>query len=135
MKKREKIINVVLIVLAVALFSTGYIISANFLKKPLNENQFDLYEKVAQDVYEHGNQIIVEAPNDVTISKTATTITVKPKFGFAGKVEAKLKNGELVFTRFTEKGESIFFNILMGIEFVLVYILLVLIIWKIRDKN
>lgn len=134
MKNRDKIIDVVLTVLAVALFIAGYIISANFFKKTLNESQLDFYEEVARDVYEHGDQIIVEAPNNVTISKTATTITIEPEFGFVGKVEAKLKNGELVFTRVAGIGESIFMNILMGILFVLVYILFGSLIWKIYDK-
>ena len=124
MKNRDKIINVVLIVLAVALFIAGYIVSVNFFKKPLNESQLDFYEEIAQDVYEHDDQIIVEAPNNVTISKTATTITIKPEFGFVGKVEAKLKNGELVFTRVAGTGESIFMSIFMGIAFVLMYVLL-----------
>ncbi len=134
MKNRDKIIDVVLIVLAVALFIAGYIISANFLKKPLNESQLDFYEEVARDVYEHGDQIIVEAPNNVTISKTATTITIRPEFGFVGKVEAKLKNGELVFTRVAGTGESIVMNILTGIAFVVAYILFGSIIGKIHDK-
>lgn len=87
MKNRDKIINVILIILAVTLFIAGYIVSANFFKKPLNKSQLDFYEEIAQDVYEHGDQIIVEAPNNVTISKTATTITIQPEFALSVKLK------------------------------------------------
>lgn len=123
MKNRDKFIPRVLIVVAVIFFIVGYIVSANFLNKPSNECQLDFYQEVARYVYEHGDQVIVEAPDDLIISKTATTITVKSKFGFVGKVDAKLKDGELVFTRVAGTGESIFSNILLGILFVLIYTL------------
>ena len=77
MKNRKKLINTAFGIVVVALFITGYLLSWNFAKKPLNESQFDLYEKIAQDIYEQRDQSIVEAPDGVLVEKTATSITVK----------------------------------------------------------
>lgn len=123
MKNRKKLINTAFGIVVVALFITGYLLSWNFAKKPLNESQFDLYEKIAQDIYEQRDQSIVEAPDGVLVEKTATSITVKSSFGYTGKVEAKLRNGELVFTRTSGTAESVCMSTILGAAFVFIFIL------------
>lgn len=110
------------IIIAIMLFTSGFLISWNFMQKPLNDSQFKLCEQVVRDVYEQkGADIIVEAPEGYSIVITETTIKVglKNKF-YRGEVVAKLQNGELVFTRDMKTGGAIFVSIVMGILFVLI---------------
>lgn len=125
----------VLVVIAIALFIAGYLVSWNFLRKPLNDNQFELCEQVARDVYAQKGTVIVEAPEDFSVEMTTTTITVKYANRLCrGKVIAKLQNGELVMTRNMEIGDAVFVSILMGILFVLVPALVIAIIGSIYEK-
>lgn len=136
MKERKIVkLKIVAVVIGFAVFFAGYLFCANYLKKPLTASQLDFYQQVARDVYEHGDQIIVEAPDEVSISKTATTITVSPASEFyVGSVIAKLKDGELVFTRDAGNGGSIFMSILMGIIFCCGYMLIIMIGYRIYKK-
>lgn len=116
----------IFVIFAIALFIGGYLVSWNFMKKPLNDRQFELCEQVARDVYAQKGNVIVEAPEDFSVSMTTTTITVQSADNlYRGKIIAKLQNGELVMTRDMETGEAVFLSILMGILFVLVTILIV----------
>lgn len=122
-------------ILLIAIFIAGYLVSWNFLEKPLNDGQFEFCEQVARDVYAQKGQVIVEAPEDVSVATTTTTITVKLADGtYRGYVVAKLQNGELVMTRNFETGDAIFTSILMGILFICVFVILVLIGDKIYKK-
>lgn len=127
-KQHEDAIQIAMIVIiAIAIFSAGYFVSWNFMEKPLNENQFEMCEQIARDVYEQKQQVIVEAPEDFLVSISTTTITVESANPFfRGKVLASLQNGELVMTRYLEQGEAIFFSILMGVLFICVSILIIL---------
>lgn len=64
-------------------------------------------EQVVQDVYAQKGQVIVEIPEDFSVSITETTITVKAANNRRGKVIAKLHNGELVMTREMETDNTI----------------------------
>ncbi len=118
----------ILVILEIALFIGGYLVSWNFMVKPLNDSQFELYEQVAREVYAQKEMVIVEAPEDFSVSMTATTITVQPTNSRSGKVIAKLQNGELVMTRDKETGEAVFISICMGLLFAFGTILVAVII-------
>lgn len=125
----------ILIILAIAFFNGGYLVSWNFMEKPLNDRQFELCEQVARDVYASKGNVIVEAPEDFSVSMTTTTITVQSANNlYRGKVIAKLQNGELVMTRDMGTGEAVFLSILMGIIFVLVAILIATVACGIYEK-
>ena len=118
----------VILVLVIALFICGYLVSWNFMEKPLNNSQFELCEQVARDVYAQKENVIVESPEEVSVSMTSTTITVQLTNSlYRGKVNARLQNGELVMTRDMETGEAVFVSILMGLLFVLIIILIALV--------
>ena len=125
-KQHEDAIQIaVLVIIAIAIFSAGFLVCWNFMKKPLSENQFEMCEQIARDVYEQKGQVIVEAPEDFSVSISTTTITVKSaNTFFRGKVLASLQNGELVMTRHLEQGDAIFLSILMGILFICVSFLI-----------
>lgn len=125
-----------LVIIAIALFSAGFFVGWSFMEKPLSENQFELCEQIARDVYEQKRQVIVEAPEDFSVNVSTTTITVSSSYPFfRGKVLATLQNGELVMTRSLETGDAVFISILMGILFVLLAILLVMLIKKIQKRK
>lgn len=114
-----------LVIIGIALFASGYLFSSNLLEKPTSNSEFEFYEQVARDVYEQGDKAIYEVPDGVSLERTNTSITISSaKKTVRGKVIANLQNGELVFTRNAETGEAIFINILVGILFVLVSILI-----------
>ena len=113
------------IILGIAIFASGYHISANFLEKPTTNSEFDLYEKVVRDIYEHVDQAIYEVPGGVSIEITNTSITISSaKETVRGEVIANLQNGEFVFTRNAETGRAISTNILVGFLFILFSILI-----------
>lgn len=126
----------ILIIFTIALFIGGYLVSWNFMEKPLNDSQFELCEQVARDVYAQKGNVIVEAPEDFSVSMTTTTITVQSANNLysRGKVIAKLQNGELVMMRDIETGEAVCNSILMGILFVLVTFLIVAGAYVIYEK-
>lgn len=115
----------ILVILEIAFFIGGYLVSWNFIEKPLNDSQFELCEQVARDVYAQKGNVIVEAPEDFSVSMTTTTITVRSANNqYRGYVIAKLQNGELVMTRNMETGKAVFFSILMGMLFVALTIII-----------
>ncbi len=130
----------IFIILAIALFIGGYLVSWNFgidiYSKPLNDSQFELCEQIARDVYAQKGNVIVEVPEDFSVSMTTTTITVQSdNILYRGKVIAKLQNGELVTTRDMATGEAVFWSIIMGILFVVVTNLIVGIYKTIKKKS
>lgn len=132
-KQHTKAIQITgVLMLLVIVFILGFFVSWNFMKIPLPDSQFELYEQVARDVYAQEGQVIVEVPEDVIVSKTTTTITVESaSLRYRGKVIAKLKDGKLVMTQYLETGETVALSILMGIAFVCVFIILFMIADKI----
>lgn len=116
--------SVFIVVISIALFVSGYISSSNLLAKQISDSEFEFYEQIARDVYEQGERAIYEVPDGVNLERTSTSITISPKGTNRGKVIASLQNGELIFTRNKEIGESIAVGILTGILFVLISVLL-----------
>ncbi len=143
MKERRKFIGKVkkvvkkagIGVILTALFIAGYLVSWNFLIRPMNDDQFEVCEQIARDVYAKKGDVIVEVPDGYFVSKTTTTITVEPaNIPYHGKVTARLQNGELVITQNTEIAGRIGLSMLIGIIFLLVSILIWAIISIIRKK-
>lgn len=132
---KDAILNAIFIIFAIVLFIGGYLVSWNFMQKPLDDSQFELYEQVARDAYTQKENVIVEAPEDFSVSMTTTTITVQSaNMLHRGKVIAKLQNGELVMTRDMETGTAVFVSILIGILFILITIYIVAGACKIYEK-
>lgn len=124
-------VNAINLIIIIALFISGYLISWNFMMKPLNDSQFELCEQVARDVYAHQREnFIVEAPEDISVSINATTITVQLADSLhRGKVIAKLQNGELVMKRDMETGEAVLTSIGMGLlVLILAFLILVIVV-------
>ena len=125
-----------LVILLIAIFILGYLVSWNCTEKPISADQFEFCEQVVRDVYAQEGKVIVEAPEEVCVTITTTTITVRLSDNtYRGKVVAKLQNGELSMTRDLETGEAIFLSILLGISFVLVAFLVLLLILYIGGKR
>ena len=123
------------VILLIAMFIAGYLVSWNCLEKPISADQFEFCEQVARDVYAQEGKVIVEAPEEVTATTTTTTITVQlSDKTYRGRVVAKLQNGELTMTRDLETGEAIFLSVLLGIVFALSTILLLALIFWIYEK-
>lgn len=126
MKERKKSIeNLISRILAICavivLFIGGYLFNWNFFEKSLSDRQFELCEQIARDVYAQKGNVIVEAPEDFSVSIGTTTITVRvDDIQYRGRVIAKLENGELVMTRNNENGVAVIMSILMGLIFVYV---------------
>ena len=115
----------------IVLFISGFLVSWNCIEIPLNDSQFEFCEQVARDVYAQEGQGIVEAPEDVTVSKTTSTITVEPtNFTHRGKVTAKLQNGELVMTRDFATVKSVLLSTILSIFFVFVFISLLMMLTR-----
>ncbi len=122
MKRRTEIriqqynVIIVSIILAIAFFIVGYIITWN-KSKPLNASQISLYEQIARDVYEQ-KKIELDLHDNLSISVTENTITIKSADNTSrGKIVAKLKNGELVITRKMETGSNVLVSLIYGLVF------------------
>lgn len=125
------IINTVVLLIAVALFISGFVVSWIFWQKPLSDKQFKACEQVIRDIYAQSGNVIVESPEDfsVSVSTTATTITVETASNpYRGKVIAEMHDGELIMTRYMETGEAIFASVIIGVSFVIAAIIAIVII-------
>lgn len=130
----ETIITAVVVVVGIALcILLGFLLSLKIIGKPMSDEQFTFCEQVARDVYEKGNQLIVEVPEEVNINKTETTITVSLNHN-VGSVDAKLKDGELVFIRYEGKEVLIGTTLLFGLFFVMLGFCLLALFICIYDK-
>lgn len=116
--------SVFIVIICIALFISGYVLSSNLLAKQISDSEFEFYEQIARDVYEQGERAIYEVPDGVNLERTSTSITISSKGTNHGKVIASLQNGELIFTHDKEIGETIAVGILTGILFVLISVLL-----------
>lgn len=121
-KEHENGIDIfILVVVSISLFIAGFFVSWNFIEKPMSDSQFDMCEQIARDVYEQKGNVIIEVPEDFSVSITTTTITVKSADYFVrGTVDASLCNGKLVIVRNLENYEAISVSVLTGIAFILV---------------
>ena len=101
------------------IFLCGFLVSWFVLVKPSSDSQFEMYEEVAQYVYEHQEETdILDIPGEVSISITKSSIVVRSSSKFdRGYVVAKLRNGELVTTRYPETGAGIFCCLLISNAF------------------
>lgn len=119
---KDVIQNAGFAILLIAIFISGFLLSWNFMMKPLNDGEFELCEQVARDVYYQKWQALDEAPENVSVTTTSTTITVRLSDtafrGYRGNVVAKLQNGELVITRNYETVYAIIVSIMTGILFI-----------------
>ena len=94
---KNAIQRIFVIVIGIALFATGFLISSNLLEKPISNSEFKFYEQVARDVYEQGDKAIYEVPDGVSLERTNTSITIfSAKKTVRGEVIATLQNGEIV---------------------------------------
>lgn len=122
-----------LVFFEIAVFIGGYNIAWRFMEKPLNDGQFAIAEQIARDVYaqtQKGN-VIVEAPDDFSISMTTTTITVQSSSRLSrGKVIAKLQNNKIVTSRDLENTKAIGESTAMGILSALVTIIIIVCVWN-----
>lgn len=120
--QKEKAISImVLVIIAIVLFISGYFFAWNCLEKPMNNNQFASCELIAQEIYSQKRNVIVENPWEFSISTTTTTITVRSSnVLYRGKIVAELKNGKLVTTRKYETAEAIGISMFVGILFILI---------------
>lgn len=125
------------VIIGIAFFASGFLISSSLLEKPLiSNNEFEFYEQVARDVYNQGNKTIYEVPDGVSLKKTDTSITVSSaKVSVRGKVVATLQNGELVCVYDAETVEAILINSLIGILFVFVWVIIVAFIHEKKKKR
>lgn len=128
MKKRKSFIKkIVVIILGIILFTTGYLISSTLLVKNISSSDFKFYEQVAKDVYEQGDKTIYEVPDGISLQRTNTSITISSaNNNYFGKVVAKLQNGKLVFTHDLETRETIVLNSFFGFICVIIPALLYL---------
>ncbi len=134
-KHTDAILKIVVISLAIVMAIAGYLISWNVMIKPLNDNQFELCEQVARDVYAQTGNLIVEVPQDFSVDITETTIEIKYNNTlYRGKVIAKLQNAELVMTRDMEVVPFVSLSVLVALLFALVTVLIVAIINAIYQK-
>lgn len=120
--KYEDPIQVSLIaIVIIAIFGIGVFTSWKFIFKPLSEEQFELCEQIALDVYEQkGKLIIVEASENFSVEISSTTIMVRSSdWKSIGRVCATLQNGELVMTRYPETGIAVALNALVGVLFII----------------
>lgn len=121
---RRKAVRIAIMVLA---FIIGYMACWTLLMRPMNDEQFAMCEQVAKDVYNQSGQTIIEAPEDVYVNVTSTTITVGlQSVTYRGEVIAKLQNGELVLTRNMQTARAVFLSILIGIICFLISVIIIL---------
>ena len=129
----------VALVVTVALFIGGYVLSWGVLCKPISEKQFAECEQVARDIYAHKKDVIYEQPEEFLVEVTETSITVSLKDPhYSGKVVATIQEGKLLVSRDLETAKAFTESICTGFIFVLLGILLALIggrIWLFFKKK
>ncbi len=135
-KHKNEIKKIVIVITAIILFISGYLICWNLLEKPMSNEDFKRCEIIAQDVYEQRENVIVEVPEEFWVKMDATTITVELSDYFVrGKVNASLHNGELVFTHNLETADAVIFSMMVGYLFFAVGALIYCGIGAIKEKR
>lgn len=123
--KKAVIKKIFLVIIGIAIFVSGYLLSSNFLEMPISNCEFEFYEQVAADLYNKGYVAIQEvAQEELSIKITNTSIIISSTNSAGrGKVIANFQSGELVITRDAEIPEAIFVNTVMGLLWVFVFTL------------
>ena len=122
--------NLITGIAMVLLFITGLFVSLFTQATPSSTSQFELYKDVAQYVYENPKESIIEVPEEVSVSTTATSIIVgSSSEKYKGYVVAELNNGELVITQHSDWGNIIGCAIAMGSAFILCSMTLFIVIF------
>lgn len=127
----KKVINLLLVVLGIFVFMGAGFFVTSMLKKP--DAQFGYYEQIAQEVFEQGNQFIVECPEDVVVEITATSIKVSSSNGYFGYVNARLKDGELRFERVKQTPDLVL--LLIGVALFLIGIWVKILTYSINEYH
>ena len=115
MKKRDLAKLLICTIIVIALFAGGYLYTYNNQAKPLSPEEIELYEQIARNVYEQGDRTIVEAPADVKIETSSTSIEITGA-NRSGKVIARLQNEELVFDSSTGQKEAVASSCAGGVQ-------------------
>ncbi len=121
-KNTKKIKEIVLIIIGICVFLIGVAFSLTLVRKPANEEKFSYLEQVARTVCAQTDNVIFEAPEDVKVKKTETSIEFSFKKQYAGSVLATLSNGEFVFERDKQIPAVIILAIIWGCVFLSIYI-------------
>jgi len=107
--------NMIWIISNIVLLVCGFWVTFNIMNNPISDRKFAFYEQVAYDVYKQGCKAIYEVPDEVSLERTSTSISISSANSkYLGKVIAKLKNGELVYIRESEKEKAIILSSLIG---------------------
>lgn len=91
----EKHTGVIGITYFIAFFIAGYIISWIFFAKPVNDNQLEMCEQVARNVYLQKGKAMFEDLKEFSVDMTATDTTARTTDEiYQCKVIVKLQNGD-----------------------------------------
>lgn len=102
------------ILLLIFSFVLCFWISSKVITRPSTPEKIEYMKQIAFEIYENSDSNLIEAPEDIHIEKTPTKIIVS-EYYHSGKLEATLKNGELVFTYNNQTLGAIFLNTLVGL--------------------
>lgn len=105
----KKCIAVIIVIAVItSLFSIFF-----YLLRPFSEDEWKLCETIAKTTYDSSGNAMIELPKhfsvDVSASKIAVSHEIKPSI-----LEATLKDGELIFTRYPGTLERIFASIVIA---------------------
>lgn len=135
-RKLKNIIQIIAGVSIIVAFLAGYRISSEFLTKPISNTQCEYLKQLASEVYEQGDKVIYEVPDDICLEKTETSIIISlDNNELRGRVIATLQNGELVYETDLRRGDAIFTNICAGLLLVTITAILWVIVEKIHGKK
>lgn len=100
LEHRDAIKKIILISIPFLGFIWGWFVSYIFFPKPLNDNQFQICEQVACNVYYNIENPLLEIPEgySVSISKNKIEVAVDEST-YVGSVIAEIQNGELIIKR------------------------------------
>ena len=115
MKKRDLAKLFICTIIVIVLFVGGYLYTYNNQAKPLSTEEIELYEQIARNVYEQEDGTIIEAPADVKIETSSTSIKITGA-NRSGKVIARLQNEELVFDSSTGQKEAVASSCAGGVQ-------------------
>ena len=131
MEKRDLVKLLVGVIIVIVLLAGGYLYTYNNRAKPLSPEEIELYEQIARNVYEQGDGTIVEAPADIEVETSSTSIKVTST-NRSGKVIARLQNGELSFDSSTGQKGAVASSCAGG---VLALFIGVLILWLLSNTK
>ena len=114
-KKKVKLQFILFFTFHIILLFSGYIFSANFIAKPISQNDIIYYEQIATNIYQSGNENSYTVPNDVILKRTNSKIILSStKINTYGKVIATVKNNNLHFEHDRDIATCIALNFAFG---------------------